>query len=187
MQERSVLRAATRDDAPRWYQWRSEGREAFVDGLPFSVDSHLSWFEAKLADRRTHLWTVLLADRPVGMLGLTDIDHRQQSAELAWVYVELAARGIGAAAVRAALALGFDELNLHRISLSVLADNARAIRCYEKAGFRVEGRLREAVFKSGERRDLILMALLRPEAAPSQESAAAPAECRPLTVSHGNY
>jgi RimJ/RimL family protein N-acetyltransferase len=97
------------------------------------------------------------------MIGLTAIEHRHQAAEIAWVYVEPTARGIGGAAVRAVVSLGFRELNLHRIHLSVLADNARAIRCYEKAGFRVEGRLREAVFKSGERRDVILMALLRPQ------------------------
>jgi diamine N-acetyltransferase len=163
MEMKETLRPASRIDGPDWHRWRNEGRDAFIDGLPFPLESHLAWFEAKLSDRRTRLWTVIREEQAVGMIGLTEIDHRQQSAELAWVYVEPAARGLGTEVVRAVLSLGFRELNLHRIHLSVLADNARAIRCYERAGFREEGRLREAVFKGGERRDLIIMAVLRPE------------------------
>jgi diamine N-acetyltransferase len=166
MGEEEMLRPAVREDAPDWYRWRSDGRDAFIDGLPFALESHRNWFEARLGDPRSRLWTVLHEGRSVGMIGLTEIDHRQQSAELAWVYVEPAARGLGTTAVRAALRLGFEELNLHRVYLTVLADNCRAIRCYQKAGFQEEGRLREAIFKAGERRDLILMSLLRPEFGP---------------------
>lgn len=158
-----LLRPAGRDDAPDWYRWRNEGRESFMDGVSFSMDQHESWFEAKLKDPRTRLWTVLRDGRAAGMIGMTAIDHRQQTAEIAWVYVDPAARGIGSAAVRSVVELGFRELNLHRIHLSVLAENGRAIRCYEKVGFREEGRLREAVFKAGRRHDVLLMALLRPE------------------------
>jgi hypothetical protein len=43
------------------------------------------------------------------MIGLTAIDHRQQAAEIPWVYVEPTARGIGGAAARAVVSLGFHE------------------------------------------------------------------------------
>lgn len=161
MHEPEILRPASRDDGPDWYRWRSEGSEAFVEGLPFSLESHRSWFETRLGDPQTRMWTVVHAGRPVGMVGLTGIDHRHQAAEMAWVYIDPAARGIGASVARKVVHLGFCELNLHRIYLTVLAENTRAIRCYEKAGFRIEGRLRDAVYKGGERRDLLLMALLR--------------------------
>jgi RimJ/RimL family protein N-acetyltransferase len=165
MSEEVKLRASVPDDAPHWYRWRNEGVDSFVDGLPFSFENHRRWFEAKLGDPHSRLWTVVFADQPVGMLGFTQIDHRQQTAELAWVFVEAQRRGIGSRAVSAALHLSFGELNLHRIYLTVLADNGRAIRCYEKAGFRTEGRLRDAVFKAGARRDLMLMAVLRSDTA----------------------
>jgi RimJ/RimL family protein N-acetyltransferase len=42
----------------------------------------------------------------------------------------------------------------------VVADNERAIRSYEKVGFRQEGKLREAVFVDGSYRDLLLMSIL---------------------------
>ena len=58
---------------------------------------------------------------------------------------------------------GFDTLNLHRIWLTVLADNAGAIRAYEKAGFVHEGAQRDATYRDGGYLDLILMSVLRPE------------------------
>jgi RimJ/RimL family protein N-acetyltransferase len=163
MAEEEILRPATLEDSAAWHRWRHAGRDSFVDGLPFSSETHSGWYEGKLHDPRSRLWTVLHEGQPVGMIGLNNIDHRQQSAEIAWVYIEPETRGIGTAAVRAVLRLAFRELNLHRIYLTVLAENGRAIHCYQKAGLREEGRLREAVFKAGERRDLILMAALRPE------------------------
>lgn len=41
--------------------------------------------------------------------------------------------------------------------------NIRAIRCYEKCGFQIEGRLRGAKFIDGQPRDVILMGILREE------------------------
>jgi RimJ/RimL family protein N-acetyltransferase len=57
----------------------------------------------------------------------------------------------------------FDELNLHRLQLSVIAYNARAIAMYEKLGFVREGNYREFVERDGARHDLLLYGLLRPE------------------------
>ena len=39
----------------------------------------------------------------------------------------------------------------------------RAIRCYEKAGFRHEGRLREALFRHGSYHDILVMGILEDE------------------------
>jgi len=44
---------------------------------------------------------------------------------------------------------GFNELNLNRIYLRVYETNLRGIRSYEKAGFKLEGRLRQDRFKDG--------------------------------------
>ena len=68
--------------------------------------------------------------------------------------------GYGTDAVRTICRFGFDHVNLHRITLFVNADNAHAIRAYEKVGFVHEGNLREAAFAQGERVDLLVMGLL---------------------------
>jgi RimJ/RimL family protein N-acetyltransferase len=51
-------------------------------------------------------------------------------------------------------------LRLHRIGIRVLAYNTRAIRAYEKCGFTIEGREREAAFVNGVWHDDMMMGLL---------------------------
>jgi len=72
-------------------------------------------------------------------------------------------RGYGTDAMKTLCAHGFVELNLQRIDLTLHAANERARRCYEKCGFRVEGRLRRAIYSEGEYRDELVMGLLREE------------------------
>jgi RimJ/RimL family protein N-acetyltransferase len=60
-------------------------------------------------------------------------------------------------------------LNLYRVSLDVFAYNLRAIRCYEKAGFVVEGRARQFLNRDGRRWDLIYMGILGEEWGRQQE------------------
>jgi len=72
-------------------------------------------------------------------------------------------RGLGTEATRLLLGYAFEHLPLHRIELEVYAFNPRARRAYEKAGFVVEGRRRDALLYDGERVDAIVMSVLRPE------------------------
>jgi len=62
--------------------------------------------------------------------------------------------------MRLVLRFAFDRLQLHRISVRVLAYNRRAIRSYEKCGFVLEGREREAALVNGEWHDDCIMGLL---------------------------
>jgi len=79
---------------------------------------------------------------------------------------ELRDRGIGRKVIAAALSEAFGSLRLHRVELRVLAKNTRAIRCYEAAGFRHEGRLREAAKIGGGFEDDLIMAILTTDPRP---------------------
>lgn len=72
-------------------------------------------------------------------------------------------RGLGTEASRLMLGHAFERLSLHRVGLSVFAFNTRAIRSYEKVGFRIEGRLREAILRDGRYWDEVQMGILREE------------------------
>ena len=52
------------------------------------------------------------------------------------------------------MAYGFNELNLYRLQLTVLAYNTRAVGMYEKLGFTREGVLRAFGERDGRRYDL---------------------------------
>ncbi|MGC4944345.1 GNAT family N-acetyltransferase [Kribbella sp. DT2] len=72
-------------------------------------------------------------------------------------------RGLGTEATRLIVGYGIEVLGLHRISLGVYAFNPRAQRAYEKAGFVVEGRLRDDLLWEGEWVDSTVMSVLATE------------------------
>lgn len=69
-------------------------------------------------------------------------------------------KGYGTEAMKLILRYAFAELNLNRVTLTVFEYNPRAIRSYEKAGFRHEGRRRGALLKDGKRWDILYMGIL---------------------------
>lgn len=104
-------------------------------------------------------------DTLIGFIGIDEIEWSNQSAE---IYITIGERakwgkGYGRDAIETALNYAFNELNLHRISITVLAYNARAIKLYEGLGFTKEGTFREYGMRDGKRYDMHLYGLLRPE------------------------
>jgi RimJ/RimL family protein N-acetyltransferase len=77
-------------------------------------------------------------------------------------------RGLGTEATRLIVGYGFERLGLHRIALEVYAFNPRARRVYEKAGFRVEGVLRESLRYGDQWIDATVMSILAPEWPPGR-------------------
>ena len=66
----------------------------------------------------------------------------------------------GSAGTALVLEFVFDVLKLDRISVRVVAYNARAIWAYEKSGFVAEGRERAAALVDGRWHGDIMMAIL---------------------------
>jgi RimJ/RimL family protein N-acetyltransferase len=170
-----ALRDLARDDIPTINVWRQDRFVTDPLGAPprhISLDVDLAWFDEYLRRRGTDVRCMIcVADdpAPVGIVSLTSIHPVHRSAEFHMMIGrrDLYGKGIGTAATRQMLRHGFLDLNLQRIYLSVLASNVAALRVYEKAGFRHEGRARDAAFRNGQYEDTLLMALLRPEFVPS--------------------
>jgi RimJ/RimL family protein N-acetyltransferase len=72
-------------------------------------------------------------------------------------------RGLGTEVTELMLGHAFERLGLHRVGLSVFSYNLRAIKAYQKAGFTIEGRLREAILRDGRYWDEIQMGVLAGE------------------------
>jgi RimJ/RimL family protein N-acetyltransferase len=101
----------------------------------------------------------------VGHIELGAINQDNGTASVCRVFVDPAQRGkgVGLSMMRAILAVGFGELHLRRIELKVYAFNTNAIRCYEHAGFRREGVLRQSTRVGDSIWDTVLMGVLREE------------------------
>lgn len=72
-------------------------------------------------------------------------------------------KGYGTEAIKLIQEFAFNRLNLHKLDLEVRAYNEIAIRCYEKCGFKEEGRIRENFFTDGKYTDTLFMGILKRE------------------------
>lgn len=165
------LRLMTGEDTDLIVAWRnSEGvRRNFIYQELFTRESHENWIRTKvetgqvvqmiICDSATHT--------PLGSVYIRDIDRQHSKAEYGIFIGEESARGrgVGSATAKLMLRYCFEEEKLHRVYLRVLAGNEAAKRSYEKAGFQVEGVLRDDVFLQGRFRDVIWMACINPEGA----------------------
>jgi RimJ/RimL family protein N-acetyltransferase len=100
----------------------------------------------------------------VGSVALFGSDELARHAEVGIALLpEARGRGIGTLAIAQIIEFGFVRRNLRRLHLQAIESNVGALRAYEKAGFVVEGRLREHAWVRGGYEDIVLMGLLRSE------------------------
>ena len=142
------------DTAPPAFWSTSKGKEWIEKEFG---EPKLTWVEFNI--RR------LEDDRLLGFIGLSDIQPNHGDC---WVGIGIGesdcwGKGYGTDAMRLALRYAFQELNLQRVSLDVFVHNRRAVRSYEKAGFKPEGVERQLVARDGQRLDVLVMGILREE------------------------
>jgi RimJ/RimL family protein N-acetyltransferase len=103
-------------------------------------------------------------DELIGNCGFMELDNLNQTAEIGiFIAKDHWSKGYGTEALALLLDYGFKALNLHNVLLRVYSFNKRAIKCYEKAGFKIIGRRREALHRNMEKHDIIYMDILSDE------------------------
>jgi RimJ/RimL family protein N-acetyltransferase len=170
--KRIRLRAVEREDVKKFFEWVNDPEVTFGLSLylPMSMFDEEKWFErasSRAPDEKPLAIDLRSGDawRLIGNSSFFDIDAITHSGELGIMIGDKSAwnQGLGTETMGLLLRHGFETLNLNRIMLKVYADNPRAIRTYEKSGFRREGTMREAIYKRGKYEDIHIMGVLRRE------------------------
>ena len=186
--EKVRLRAVEREDIPVFVRWFNDPEVLQYLSLymPMSQAEEERWFERQLDARDQKVLAIETAEGiHIGNIGLHEIDWKNRQAELGIAIGEKAYWGLGygSDAIKTLLRFAFDEMNLHRVYLRVFDFNARAIRCYEKCGFELEGRLRQCLYQNGEYHDHLVMAVLQDEHQAEQAARNAEATTKPQNTS----
>ncbi len=168
--QRVRLRHHVPDDLPhvrRWYRDPEVSRLTRYSLLPMTDDEVDRFFHARLLSPETVAYAIVVRedDRLIGLTTFSNLDPDNGSVLFHITIGERDAwsHGYGTEATGLMLSLAFEAIGLHRVGLSVFSFNERAIRSYQKAGFRLEGRVREAIMRDGARFDELTMGVLAPE------------------------
>ncbi|GAB2518732.1 GNAT family N-acetyltransferase [Paramicrobacterium agarici] len=136
---------------------------------PLSLAGQVRWFEEGPDSSKVRRFIVEGADgRRIGMTGLWEIDWHNRTAQTA---LKLGGRnervrglGFGTAAVKALMEFAFNDVGLHKLHSTILADNEPSLALYlRKCHWREEGVLREHVWRNGRHVDLVQVGILRSE------------------------
>lgn len=155
---------------PRWHQNSEFVRLLNSSARPmFSPKAELKWMEEEVGEMSpgSYFFSIrtLAEDKLIGELNLDVVTWPGGDAfvGLGIGETDYWGKGYGTDIMNVLLRFAFTEINLRRVTLTVFEYNPRAIRSYEKAGFRHEGRMRKVLNKEGRRWDMLYMGILREE------------------------
>lgn len=131
---------------------------------PLSMADVEQWYASLLA-RRPAGWAIEYEGEFIGSAMLHSFEHDNRRARYAVGILDAGrlGQGIGTEVTRLVLRHAFENLELHRVDLRVLAHNHRAIACYEKCGFVREGVERETLHADGHWHSDVMMSILEHE------------------------
>jgi RimJ/RimL family protein N-acetyltransferase len=157
------LREIERKDLRELNVWRNDPYLIDQLGTNFrfiSQEVENEWFANYLANRdKSVRLAIEVLGKYIGNVNLTQIDFRNRSAEFSIMLGNKSFRrkGVGQKASEMILEHGFSDLGLRRIWLTCLEDNKPALALYSKLGFQLEGVMRDAIYKQGSFRNLLIM------------------------------
>jgi UDP-4-amino-4,6-dideoxy-N-acetyl-beta-L-altrosamine N-acetyltransferase len=161
------LRPLERRHLERTLEWANEPKLMFLlnRAQQITAEEHEEWFTSirEKSDRFYFSIELNNGGAHIGNIWLWDIDPRHRRAELRIVIGSDAhtGQGAGSEAISLLCDYAFAQLNLHKIYAYVLVINPRARRAFEKAGFILEGTLRQDRWTGDSYTDVYVLGKLR--------------------------
>lgn len=125
------------------------------------------WIEDAIFDSKNIRLAVCLIEdgRHIGNVSITNINSANRSGTSNILIGDHSCwgRGIGAEAYCLLLEYAFNERGFHRIEALVLEDNIASLKMHQKCGYKIEGTLRESVFKNGRWQNQVVLSILENE------------------------
>lgn len=163
------LRPVEKDDLDQFYAWFND---PFIRGLTGEVfptsRAGMDEFMARLQTDTGRVWFAIVLhenDRLIGEAGLLRIFPAWRTTDLSVIIADQAAwgQGYGTEAMGLLSDYAFGHLNYHRIAIGVVGSNSRALRFYEKLGFKHEGLQRDGYYYDHHYEDFVMMSMLENE------------------------
>jgi len=134
----------------------------FFSDAPLYDFQHNSWLKTRNSNDLDFIIIENQTQKRAGRIYITQIDYRHQKGEYGIVlHPEFRGKNIAFKASLLLIDYVFRNLPINKIYLEVFESNLKAIKLYEKIGFKKEGLLKEEYFKNGTFQNVCRMSLLR--------------------------
>ncbi|MBW5470393.1 GNAT family N-acetyltransferase [Brevibacillus formosus] len=172
--ERIYLRKMTGEDVDVYHTWRNDVEVMRTTNPSMDVytwddtNGFVNQVILQGSSSKSYMIVDSQTNRPIGITSLIQIDLKNRNAEciIDIGEKEYWGKGYGREALKLLLDYAFLEMNLHRVSLRVFSFNEKAIRLYERLGFKQEGISRQFLFREGKWHDIVHMGILQQEYIP---------------------
>lgn len=162
------VRELSLSDLPILNKWRNDKNsiESLCGNFRYigsEVDKN--WYDSYQKTRSNNIRLGVFcsdSNEIIGVTYLLNIDWVNRNAEFAiWLWESnYKGKGIGTYVTKLMIRHAFNDLNLHRVYLTVLNSNTVALRLYNKVGFESEGILKDFVFKNGSYESVNVMSII---------------------------
>ncbi|MGI5864993.1 MAG: GNAT family N-acetyltransferase [Myxococcales bacterium] len=164
--ESIYLRPLEKEDAPQIAEWLNDREitRPLLVHRPINRAGEERYLEqVAQSENDVNLGIARHDDALIGVTGLGAIDMKNRHASFGIFIGDKTqwGKGYGSEATRLMVGYAFDTLNLNKVWLHVIEHNERAIRAYERVGFKREGSLREYTFVEGRYWANVVMSILR--------------------------
>ncbi len=162
------LRAYKKEDIKLAYEYLndSELKKLLVNKIPYPMilEQEEKWFEDLVHSKDTYSFAIedLETGKYIGGCGINNINWLNRIVTVG-IFIgdkNYWGKGYGTDVVKILNKFIFEQMNINKIKLNVFSFNERAKRCYEKCGFKVEGVLKQELFRDGKYCDEYVMAIL---------------------------
>ena len=165
------LRAYKKEDVPLACEYINDPEVSLMLSplipFPYKLEDEYKWYDSlgMGRDGKYNFAVERVSDGLyIGGCGINDVDWKNSVATVGiFICAKECGKGYGTQAMGLLIDFIFSQMNIHKIKLNVFSFNHRAIKSYEKLGFKKEGVLRQEIFRNGEYFDEIVMGLLKDE------------------------
>lgn len=163
--DRIYLSPRNSEDVEQFTQWLNDFETTDYlgrSGTLITIEREKKYLEENNSPESTFVIVTLDNNKMIGTVSLEKINWRNRTATLG-IFIgdkDFRNKGYGTEAIKLILEYGFKYLNLYNIKLDLMGFNARALKCYEKCGFKEYGRRRKCEYLNGKYYDIISMDIL---------------------------
>lgn len=166
--EKCYLSPVSLEDVERYTEWVNDleiGQFVLFSSQVFDVTKERAALETLMNESAIFAIVEKDTNKAIGNCGLHMVNNVHRHAQFGIFIGEKTYwnQGIGAEATSLILDYGFNIMNLNNISLEVVSYNRRAVKCYEKAGFRYVGKRRNYNYMAGAYHDVLIYDILAEE------------------------